>query len=334
MAPGAKIIYYAARSDDASDLDAPLNTIVENRSADLVSCSWGEPEDAGEAANFQAETQIFEQGAAEGITFNFSTGDSGDFTAGTDPSSTPTVNEPADNTFATAVGGTTLGIGAQGQYEWETGWGDMEYPFENGTWGTTGTFEGAGGGGNSSVFLQPSYQQGVVPNALAETDDPQRPHRELPDVAMLASPATPFLVGESTGTVTSAPTANGSGVVYSETGATFGVQEVGGTSLASPLFTGMEALAIQAAGGEPLGYANPDLYALYKSPEFRDIVASPAALGHEPEQVTADASGNPVLLVGDQDTSLRTTPGYDDTTGIGSPTPGFLTWFKDHPNGT
>jgi subtilase family serine protease len=334
MAPDARIVYYAAQSDDASDLDAPLQAIVETHSAELVSCSWGVPENAGDKADFQAETQIFEQGAAEGITFNFSTGDDGDFTAGPDATGTPTVNEPADNPFATAVGGTTLGIGAQGQYQWETGWGDQAYGLGGGSWDSgDGKFQGAGGGGPSAVFAQPPYQKGVVPQALATRSGTAQAARVLPDVAMLASSATPFLVGESTGTVSSEPSPDGQGVVYRESGATFGIQGVGGTSLASPLFTGMEALAIQASG-TPLGFADPDLYRLSGSAQFRDVRPAPAALGHEPEQVGADADGNPVLVVGDHDTSLRTTQGYDDTTGIGSPAPGFLTWFKDHPNGS
>jgi len=335
MAPAAKIVYYAAQSDSAADLDAPLQTIVENHSADLVTCSWGILEDVGDKADFQAETQIFEQGAAEGISFNFSTGDNGDFTVGPDASGSPTVNEPADNPFATAVGGTTLGIGSQGQYLWETGWGDQAYPMSGGSWATSGgKFEGAGGGGPSAVFAQPPYQKGVVPQALATRSGAAQAARVLPDVAMLASSNTPFLVGESTGgTVTSEPSSDGMGVVYQESGATYGIQQIGGTSLASPLFTGMEALAIQASG-TPLGFADPDLYKLYGSSQFRDVVPSPPALGHEPEQVAGDSAGNPVLLVGDEDTSLRTTAGYDDTTGIGSPAPGFLTWFKEHPSGS
>ena len=334
MAPDAKIVYYAAASDNSADLDAPLQTIVEKHSADLVTCSWGEPESAGASANLTAETQIFEQGAAEGITFNFSTGDSGDFTQGKDAVGSPTVNEPADNPFATGVGGTSLGIGAQGQYEWETGWGDVQYSYDGNSWDTgSGEFEGAGGGGTSSVFQQPPYQKGVVPDSLATPAGASGPSRELPDVAMLASSATGFLIGQSTGDVTSAPSSDGQGVVYRESGATFGIEEMGGTSLASPLFTGMEALAIQAAG-TPLGFADPDLYKMAGSSEFHDVTASPAALGHEPEQVAFESSGAPVVVVGDHDTSLRTTSGYDDTTGIGSPTQAFLTWFKDHPNGS
>jgi len=333
MAPDAKIVYYAAQSDSAADLDAPLQAIVESHSADLVTCSWGILEDVGDKADFQAETQIFEQGAAEGISFNFSTGDDGDFTVGPDATGTPTVNEPADNPFATAVGGTTLGVGAQGQYEWETGWGDEAYQLNGQTWDSTGgKFEGAGGGGASAVFAEPPYQKGVVPQSLATRSGAATAARVLPDVAMLASSNTPFLVGESSGTVTSVPSADGQGVVYQESGATYGIEQIGGTSLASPLFTGMEALAVQASG-TPLGFADPVLYQLYGTSQFHDVLPSPPGLGHEPEQVAGDSAGDPILLVGDEDTSLRTTKGYDDTTGLGSPAPGFLTWFKNHPDG-
>jgi subtilase family serine protease len=335
MAPGANIVYYAARSSAGSDLDAPLQAIVEAHSADLVSDSWGSLENQTDTSDAQAETQILEQGAAEGISFNFATGDYGDDTQGPNASPTPTVNDPANNPFATAVGGTTLGIGSQGQYLWETGWGDENVPLDtgSGTWETgSGTFQGGAGGGRSAMFAQPFYQQGVVPASLA-LGGSGTADRELPDVAMLAAESTPFLIGQTTGgSVAAHPTANGQGVTFSLSGGSFQVGGWGGTSLATPLFTGMEALAIQD-GGSPLGFADPVLYKLYGSAEFRDVTDPPPALGHEPEQVGADASGNPILIVGGNDSSLKATQGYDDITGIGSPTPAFLTWFRSHPNG-
>ena len=331
IAPDAKIVYYGARSTDAADLDSPLHTIVEQHSADVVSCSWGAPENSGDQNNFAAETQIFEQGAAEGISFNFSTGDDGDSTVGDNPTPRPVVQSPADNPWVTAVGGTSLGIGSHGQYLWETGWGGKALKLDGDRWDSVGaTFDGAGGGGNSAVFPQPDYQKGIVPDALTRAANPGQAGRELPDVSMLADPRTGFLVGMSQGTVTSQP--SGDGVVYTESGATYGYMLVGGTSLASPLFAGMEALAMQAAGSK-LGYANPVFYKLYGSPQFHDVVPQPSALGHDPYQVAPDNSGNPVLAVGDTDTSLKTAKGYDDVTGIGSPAPSFLTWFKDHPSG-
>ena len=333
IAPEAKIVYYGARSTDNADLDNPLHTIVEQHSADIVTCSWGSPEDAGDQNNFAAETQIFEQGAAEGISFNFSTGDDGDSTVGDNPSTRPVVQSPADNPWVTAVGGTSLGIGSQGQYLWETGWGGEQLKLSGNSWDSSRkVFDGAAGGGNSAVFPQPAYQKGVVPDGLTKAANPGQAGRELPDVSMLADPRTGFVIGMSQGTVTSHP--SGDGVTYSVSGTTFGYVPVGGTSLASPLFAGMEALAMQAAGGDRLGYANPVLYKLYGSAQFRDILPKPQALGHDPFQVAPDQDGNPVLAVGDTDTSLRTTQGYDDMTGIGSPAPGFLTWFKDHPKGS
>ena len=333
IAPDAKIVYYAARSTDNADLDNPLHTIVEQHAADIVTCSWGSPEDAGDQNNFAAETQIFEQGAAEGISFNFSTGDDGDSTVGDNPSPRPVVQSPADNPWVTAVGGTSLGIGSHGQYQWETGWGGEQLKLDGSRWDSSKTvFDGAAGGGNSAVFPQPDYQKGIVPDALTQAANPGQAGRELPDVAMLADPRTGFMIGLSQGTVTSHP--SGDGVDYTVSGATFGFVPVGGTSLASPLFAGMEALAIQAADGARLGYANPVLYKLHDSAQFHDIVPKPQALGHDPFQVAPDDEGNPVLAVGDTDTSLKTAKGYDDVTGIGTPSPSFLTWFKDHPKGS
>jgi subtilase family serine protease len=332
IAPDAKIVYYGARSTDTADLDNPLHTIVEQHAADIVTCSWGSPENNEDQNNFAAETQIFEQGAAEGISFDFATGDDGDSTVGDDPSSRPVVQAPADNPWVTAVGGTSLGIGANGQYEWETGWGSEYRALSGNSWDSKTVFDGAGGGGNSAVFPQPDYQKGVVPDALTRVANPGQADRELPDVSMLADTRTGFQVGMSQGRVSSQP--SGGGVTYSVSGTSFGFGLYGGTSLATPLFAGMEALAIQAAGGDRLGYVNPVLYKLYGSPEFRDVQPQPSALGHDPDQVAPDQDGNPVLVLGDHDTSLRTTEGYDDVTGLGSPAPPFLTWFKEHPRGS
>jgi hypothetical protein len=41
-----------------------------------------------------------------------------------------------------------------------------------------------------------------------------------------------------------------------------------------------------------------------------------------------------LLVALNKDSSLKTAKGYDDVTGLGSPTASFLTWFKEHSNGT
>ncbi|WP_051939927.1 S53 family peptidase [Phaeacidiphilus oryzae] len=329
LAPDAKIVYYGVRSPDAADFVEVLHTVVATHGADIVSASWGGPEGATDPSVFGAESQIFEEGAVEGISFNAATGDDGDYTAKGAP--TPEVSDPAANPWVTAVGGTSLAVGSDGSYGWESSWGDVGFPYANGSWDTqaNGVRMGAGGGGVSQVYQQPFYQRGVVPAGLTTRA------RAVPDVAMDADGLTGLAVGQSTATVVARPAAAGDGVTFTAAVSGFAFQPVGGTSLATPLFSAMEALAQQAAGGTPLGFAAPALYAQTKSAAgtFHDVTTPPQGLTASPELIAGDRNGNPVLVELAHDDSLRAAAGYDDATGLGSPAGPFLTWFARHPNG-
>src|SRR6185437_15289471 len=116
-------------------------------------------------------------------------------------------NYPAISPWATAVGGTTLQIGADGQRLGEFGWSTARSFLCNETFfsiggctdGQLGTWapinlalDGGSGGGTSFVYPQPSYQAGVVPTSLSEVNGP-RPMRVFPDISMESDPATGFL---------------------------------------------------------------------------------------------------------------------------------------------
>ncbi len=66
-------------------------------------------------------------------------------------------------------------------------------------------------------------------------------------MSALADPSTGFLVGQTT--------LQPNGKTYA-----FSLSRIGGTSVACPVFAGIEADAQQAAG-HPLGFANPAIYA-------------------------------------------------------------------------
>jgi subtilase family serine protease len=101
---------------------------------------------------------------------------------------------------------------------------------------------------------------------------------------------------------------------------------IGGTSLASPLFAGMTALALQHAGSSA-GLLNPVIYA--NSGAFTDVAGSPPDAGNVRADYanSVDASGGIVYSVRtfNQDSSLEVTPGYDLVTGLGVPNTGWLT---------
>ena len=90
---------------------------------------------------------------------------------------------------------------------------------------------------------------------------------------------------------------------------------------------GIMALADQAAG-HPHGFANPVFYSLAGSASLKDIVnpASTVAAVRTNYNNNVDASAGLYrqLRTMNQTLSLQTTPGYDDVTGLGTPTSSFL----------
>jgi subtilase family serine protease len=329
MAPNANVHYVGAASCLDQDLANADAKIVNQHLASIVSNSWGEPADVATITG--VFDQIFQAGAAEGIGFYFSSGDSGyEDPSAEDPASDKIqVDYPTSSPWVTSVGGTSLAIGPHDNYEWETSWGTLNDPLAaSGTsWTYTppaqynaNTYDGSSGGGVSTVYPQPSYQRGVVPNSLA-TAMPEgttiTPMRVVPDVSALADPSTGMLVGQTT--------LQPDGKTYA-----FSLSRIGGTSVASPTFAGIQADAQQAAG-QDLGFANPVIYARSGTSAFHDVTDHPLGSGVQLYEVRNNYT-DPYTKAGPLVTNLRELgvdgggpaalpagPGYDDATGVGSP---------------
>jgi subtilase family serine protease len=310
-APGAKILYVAARSCDDSDFADALATVVDGHLADSVTNSWGSVGEADESGTLGKYQAVFAQAVVEGIGMYFSSGDDGDDTVDGLP---PSVDLPASNPLVTAVGGTSLGVKKSGAYSFEDGWGTGKSPLVNGAWSPSvpGPFTSGGGGGASRIFDQPFYQDGVVPDALANKAGLGRKTRTVPDISMDADPNTGFLVGQTQTFL--------DGTRYSE-------YRIGGTSLSSPLMAGLVALSDQASGFHH-GFINPAVYALVGTSYVHDV-KNPNITHYE---VRNDYPADPETGISDPSkpttTSLRAlnltqslhaAPGYDDITGVGSP---------------
>jgi subtilase family serine protease len=211
----------------------------------------------------------------------------------------------------TAVGGTTLAVGATNNYLFETGWGTRTSSWTGTTWSPTppGSWLYGAGGGVSRIFAEPSYQQGVVPNSVFTAQG--RTGRAVPDISANADPNAGYLIGET-------QTFPDGSVKYSE-------YRIGGTSLSCPLIAGIMALADQNIGA-PHGFANPVFYS--NAGSFTDVVspASTVAVVRTNYVNGVDASNGLAyrLRTANQTLSLKTTPGYDDVTGLGSPTAAIL----------
>jgi subtilase family serine protease len=301
MAPAAKIVYVGA-PNNYQDLDAAMNHVVDKHLAQIVTNSYGFP--TTELLPFgyvkpMEDTLI--QAAIEGIGVYFSSGDNGDETA---RFGFATADWPASSPWVTAVGGTSLGVSQANTRAIETGWGTSTYSCNKTTLVCTrsGWLYGAGGG-VSPVFAKPSYQAALNLSG-----------RGVPDVAALGDPQTGLLVGQTQ----SFPEGNH----YDE-------YRIGGTSLSSPIFAGLMALADQAAG-HPHGFANPLFYA--HSGAFYDVLSVKTAVARRNFNNGVDASaGTSDFLRTFDDYSgsptQHTNAGWDNVTGLGTPTSSFLSTF-------
>jgi subtilase family serine protease len=376
MAPGAAVTYVGAVDCTDPSLLAALKYIVDHHTADIVTNSWGEPYD--DSAAQSAFDAVFQAGAAEGIGFFFSAGDSGY----EDPnyespgySDAVQADYPASSPWVTSVGGTSLALSAHDNYEFETPWGTTLDPLvtskKGSAWGFTppGTpsqekyglsgypsssgYDGSGGGGVSTVYQQPWYQAGVVPASVATTEvvttpppantsapygetftTVSTPMRVEPDISALADPSTGILVGE---------TLYGPGKLSGKK--QFYLSRIGGTSVSSPVFAGIEADAQQAAG-HPLGFANPVIYRLAGTGAFHDVTGHPRVpglgtsytyLGEVRSNYTDGFNATLPLITalrtlgvnGVGHSALTAAPGYDDATGVGSPA-SYIAAIKAH----
>ena len=327
MAPDANVVYVGAASCTDQDFGDALALIVDNQTASIVSDSWGEPAD--DSSEIPVYNEIFQAGAAEGIGFFFSSGDSGYENPSENPGSDmQQADFPPESPYVTSVGGTSLAIGKHNNYEFETSWGTMNDPLAgNGrSWQDTppgvypDDYDGSGGGGVSFDFTQPAYQRGVVPDSLARTlpngSTATRPMRVEPDVAALADPSTGIRTGQTT-------------LQPDGTSFAFSLSRSGGTSVACPVFAGIEADAQQAAG-HPIGFANPAIYQRYRTSAFHDVTDHPLGRRHLAEvrnnYTDPSTKKGPLLtflrtlgINGEGAAALPAVRGYDDATGVGSP---------------
>jgi subtilase family serine protease len=288
MAPLANIIDVTtnpAETQGVQGLPAMMNAeqyIVDNHQATVISQSFGAVEQGfSSTAALMNLRHAFISAAAGGVTVLASSGDGGTANSKKTPVKNPTtlpfqtVNWPASDPLVTSVGGTYLctdpvtGSGVdsadpptncQNQNQREIGWVDS-------------------GGGFSSIFARPSYQD-ALPGGSTQIGT----MRGVPDVAFQASSRTGPLVYDT------APGAGGWFIV-------------GGTSCSSPQFAGLVAIADQIAG-HGLGQINPTLYNLANGPDYGSYFF---------DVTTGNNQADPSIP------GFPATTGWDPVTGLGTP---------------
>ena len=242
MAPGANILLVetpVAETEGVTGLPEMMNAeraLINAGVGDVITQSFGATENTFPGfsqGNFSSLLNLryaFKDALRHHVTVLASSGDDGATDAMSDGSTLYPfrVNSwPSSDPLVTSIGGSQLNLNETGtkitpDVVWNDGFG-------------------AGGGGQSAVFNRPLFQRGV--RSVVGS------HRGTPDISMSAA-------------------VNGGCWVYMSFAGieTPGVSDpgwyiFGGTSEATPIFSGIVALADQVAGHR-LGLINPALYAL------------------------------------------------------------------------
>jgi hypothetical protein len=258
LVPDASINVYEGPATGTGAYDI-YNRIVSDDAAQVISTSWGMCEALEGSVPAAVENTLFEEAAVQGQSLLAAAGDNGSDDCG---DGRPSVDDPASQPWVTAVGGTSLR--AAGDAVWNDGLG-------------------ATGGGVSSLWGRPAYQNAVAqPQSGVACGSSGVACREVPDISVDGDPATGYVA------------------YYRGSWRT-----VGGTSVSAPTVAALAALAdaSPACGGHPIGFLNAGLYR-----------AAADAYGADFHDVTSGGNGF------DSVAGFAAAPGYDMASGLGAPT--------------
>ena len=349
-APGANIVYAGNSCTDPGN--SALYNLIDNHIVDIVTNSYSYGGENVPPDFIESENQYFMQAAAEGMSLLFSSGDDGDLAAGNGIASG---TWDATSPYVTAVGGTSLALlDAKGtKQEW--GWGDYRVFLDNATVSKNGktittsgvtlplAYYAGEGGGPSLSQLAPDYQanvpyrlSGFTYLANGRKVPLETPHRVTPDISMVGDPYTGFTVGE-TYTISGDPITDAPCKPMSDT-LEYCLTTIGGTSLSSPLFAGVLALANQSrlnAGKPTVGFVNPALYSMSVGeqngsapiidvrPPRKPTAVLRGYLGDPTEvrlvTMNSDVAADGTTVLEGVNTTLLTRKGYDEGSGLGTP---------------
>ena len=275
MAPGVHIDVYRGPSTTNGWYDT-FGTVAIQDVARTESVSYGLCEaDFNSIFGSQlasAMNVIFEQQAVQGQTVLISAGDDGSegcLRITPTKKSQLSAEFPGSDPFVLSVGGTSVVSPNPAERPAEVVWND----------GYDG--DGAGGGGESQFFAEPSWQKSFGVSSGGS--------RAEPDVSADADPETGYLIKYKGGWL-----------------------QVGGTSAAAPLWASLMALTDNRCSSSPVGFVSPLMYYVaskkVKAIVLNDIVTNASYPNNDSNDYTGDGGGQyPVLS------------GYDMATGLGSP---------------
>ncbi len=289
MAPQASILLVETPEEETEGVQGfpqivqAENYVIEHKLGQVISQSFSATEQSfPSVASIMSLRSANENAAANGVTMLDASGDEGVANVNLQGEffRHKTVSWPASDPLETAIGGTQLHLNEEGQRtEPDTVWDEL-----------LGSSIVAGAGGKSRVFARPEYQQLI--NTHSGT------HRALPDISMTAAVNGGVLIYSSYPTTVPGEPEPGTFSVW------------GGTSVATPVFSGVVAIADQIAG-HPLGPINPRMYQLEQEGGNTGIVDVTSGNNTFEE---LDEEGNPVLTI----KGYEAKRGYDMASGLGT----------------
>ena len=251
-APGLKeIIVFEGEASYAglARQYAAAAALPPSRRPSVISSSWVGCEifQYGLGPEVRQLEMALKRAAAEGISVVVASGDTGSTGCSLDSGNqtalaTPSTGFPASSPWVTGVGGTNFTLDTGNRITEEVVWNDAPLGF------------GAGVGGPSIMFRQPSWQKG--PGI-----DPRAGARGVPDVALLSDTTPGYALYCGTLSMCEADADRWT--------------TIGGTSFAAPFLGGVLAVMNQQArrAGQPrLGHINPRIYRLASSRKSREEI--------------------------------------------------------------
>ena len=328
VAPGANIVLVVTPTNSFSDLFNGIVTAASTPGVVAISNSWSgfDIGIVGDGEFYRAADSILQEIGAAGISVDFSTGDSGDNSSQLGGLYTST-GWPGSSPFATGIGGVSVALDQNKHIAWQTSWGTelteivdtvslgsppLDVPNNEG-------FDAGGTGGFSDTYPKPFWQFGVPGD-----------RRGTPDISWVADPFTGVEI-----------------IFTADAAGDLGIEPIGGTSVACPMFTALWGIATQRAH-HLLGQAAPRLYRISSESEaITDIVSMSsqnnvtgtvqdaggtnpiratelaAPLNNQPRFISAlynsPHSTRWFVLMFGVDSTLQAGPGWDPATGLGSP---------------
>jgi subtilase family serine protease len=257
LVPQASIKVYEGPPTGSGAYDT-YSRMIDDDTAQVISTSWGLCEALKGSVPVSVENTLFEEAAVQGQSVLAAAGDDGSDDCGDGSQS---VDDPASQPWVTAVGATSLE--ASGDVVWNDSMG-------------------ATGGGVSSLWGRPAYQNAVArPQSAVTCGSSGVACREVPDISVDGDSLTGY-------------------AAYYEGS----WRAVGGTSVSAPTVAALAALADASPNcvGHPIGFLNPGLYraaADAYTADFHDVSSGSNAF----DLVSGFTAG----------------PGYDMASGLGTP---------------